>query len=200
MIANAITLCRLLLTFGVIALLGIHRTLDIAMLATIAFIFALDALDGYIARKRNETDDTGALLDTLADRIVENTFWIYFTAMGLIPVWMPVIVMARGLITDSLQRFRQSPKRRWTHALSHSRISRGLYSTLKMLTFMSQKAAPFSKLQNKSAIGLLLPRLPSVSFAHSQSWCRLSKHCIMKVEDNLREFNEKHFDTTRRTN
>jgi len=33
MLANTITLTRLILTFGVIALLGIHRTLDIAIRA-----------------------------------------------------------------------------------------------------------------------------------------------------------------------
>jgi len=156
MIANAITLCRLLLTFGVIALLGIHRTLDIAMLATIAFIFALDALDGYIARKRNETDDTGALLDTLADRIVENTFWIYFTVVGLIPLWMPIAVMTRGVITDALQHQDGYPQNGWTHALTRSRASRGLYGAVKMFAFMSLASVIVFKKPSLETLSLIL--------------------------------------------
>jgi len=121
MLANIITLTRVLLTFGVIALFGKHRTLDIALIFTIAFIFALDALDGYIARKRNETSESGALLDTLADRIVENTFWLYFTAKGLIPLWMPTAVMARCFITDALQRMHGCLKAdRHRHSPAHA--------------------------------------------------------------------------------
>lgn len=95
MLANAITLFRLSLTFVLIALFGKHRTVDIALIATIAIIFILDAVDGYIARKRNEVSEIGVLLDTVSDRIIENTFWIYFTATGVIPVWMPIAVRTR---------------------------------------------------------------------------------------------------------
>ena len=59
MVANTITLCRLLLTFAVIVLFGRHHTLDIGLIATIAIIFTLDGIDGYIARRRNETSKLG---------------------------------------------------------------------------------------------------------------------------------------------
>lgn len=137
MLANAITVTRLLLTFGVIILFGIHRKIDIALITTIALVFTLDAFDGYIARKRNETSETGALLDTLADRIIENTFWIYFTGIGLIPIWMPITVMTRGVLTDTLQKSFGYPQNGWTHVLSRGRISRAFYGFIKMLTFMS---------------------------------------------------------------
>lgn len=137
MLANIITVTRTLLTFCVIAPFGHHSTLDIALIFTIAIIFTLDAVDGYIARRRNETTATGALLDTIADRIIENTFWIYFTAIGLLPLWMPITVMARGVITDTLQQKHEYPTHGWTHALTRSRISRGLYGIVKMLTFIT---------------------------------------------------------------
>ena len=137
MLANTITLSRLSLTFAVIVLFEKHQALDIALIATISVIFALDALDGYIARQRNETSEIGALLDTIADRIIENTFWIYFTATGLIPLWMPIAVMARGVITDTLQRTHGYPRNGWRYDLTRSRISRGLYGAVKMLVFMS---------------------------------------------------------------
>ena len=98
MFANIITLFRTFLTFGVVVLFGRQPTLDIALIFSISLIFGLDALDGYIARSRNETSETGALLDTLGDRIVENTFWLYFTVEEGIPLWMPIAVMALSLI------------------------------------------------------------------------------------------------------
>lgn len=141
MLANTITLIRTIITFGIIALFGRHPTLTIALIFSIPVIFILDAVDGIVARKRNETTEIGALLDTIADRIIENTFWIYFSASGLLPLWMPITVMARGVITDTLQKSFGYPKKRWAHALTRSRISRGLYGAVKMLTFMSLASA-----------------------------------------------------------
>ena len=86
MVANTITIARIVYTFAVIALFGRHPTLDITLIFSIALIFILDAVDGIVARNCNKISEIGALLDTLADRIVENTFWIYFTATGQLPV------------------------------------------------------------------------------------------------------------------
>lgn len=138
MIANAITLGRLLVTFIVILLFKVHPVLDIALITTVALIFILDAVDGIVARRRNETSAIGALLDTIADRAIENIFWIYFAAVGHISVWIPIAVMTRGIFTDCLQgAFENPPKNRWTHALTRSRISRALYGTVKMFAIMS---------------------------------------------------------------
>ena len=145
MIANTITLCRLLLTFVVIVLFGRHQTLDIGLIVTIAIIFPLDGIDGYIARRRNETSKLGEVLDTVADRIIENTFWIYFSTTGHLPVWMPIAVMSRGFITDSLQRFFGYPETGWAHALTRSRISRALSGITKMLAFTSLASTCFLK-------------------------------------------------------
>ena len=145
MIANTITLCRLLLTFVVIVLFGRHWALDIGLIATIAIIFALDGVDGYIARRCNKTSKLGEVLDTVADRIIENTFWIYFTATGSLPLWMPIVVMARGFITDALQRYFGYPESGWTHALTRSRISRALSGITKMLAFTSLASTSFLK-------------------------------------------------------
>ena len=136
MIANVITLCRVILTFGVIALFGRNRLLDIAMVVTIVLIFTLDALDGIVARKRDEVSEIGVVFDTVADRVIENTFWIYFTVVGCIPVWMPIVVMARGFFTDGLQRITSCPKENWATLLARSRTSRAFYGATKMLAFM----------------------------------------------------------------
>ena len=141
MFANTITIARILFTFVVIGLFGKHRPLNIALIFSIVLIFILDAVDGIVARNCNKTSKTGALLDTLADRIVENTFWIYFTATGHIPLWMPIAVMTRGVVTDTLQRTHGYPEHGWTYTLTRSRLSRGLYGAVKMFTFMSLASA-----------------------------------------------------------
>ena len=137
MLANTITCSRLLFTFIVIGMFGKHNTLNFLLIGAIAFIFLLDAMDGIVARRRNETSKIGALLDTIADRIIENTFWIYFTSIELIPLWMSITVMARGFIVDNLQRRFGTPKNGWAIAITGSRTSRGLYGCTKMFTFMS---------------------------------------------------------------
>ena len=145
MLANTITIARILFAFVVIALFGQHPTLNIALIFSIALIFILDAVDGIVARNCNKTSETGALLDTLADRIVENTFWIYFTVEGGIPLWMPIVVMARGVLTDTLRRTHGDPEHGWTYILARSRMSRGLYGAVKMFTFVSLASAPVFK-------------------------------------------------------
>lgn len=55
MTANQITVIRPLLSFWVLLVLGRHPTLDALLCVIIVGIFALDALDGYLARKRKET-------------------------------------------------------------------------------------------------------------------------------------------------
>ena len=62
-----------------------------------------DGLDGYVARKFNVASKFGALLDIMGDRIVENVFWIIFCSLGWIWVCVPIIVLTRGIVTDSLR-------------------------------------------------------------------------------------------------
>ena len=88
--ANAITLCRLLLLWWVIFLAyqatPLWQLLNVPLLI---LVFASDGLDGYIARKRNETSLFGALFDVAADRIVELSLWVVLAHLALIPVWVP---------------------------------------------------------------------------------------------------------------
>ena len=136
MLANTITLCRILLTFGVIVLFKLNVNLNIACIITIVIIFVLDAVDGTVARIRNETSKFGAIFDVSADRIIENIFWVYFSVTGYIPLWIPLVVLTRGILTDNMQQYLTEPKNRLSLALTKSRISRGAYGTLKMITFL----------------------------------------------------------------
>ena len=103
-LANIITLSRIFMVFMVAGLLfcSCHKSYIIALVLT-AILMWFDGLDGFIARKFNISSRLGALLDIMGDRIVENVFWITFTSLGWINVAIPIIVLSRGIITDSLR-------------------------------------------------------------------------------------------------
>jgi len=147
MVANFITLARLVLVFVVVALFGQRVYLDILMIMATALILALDAFDGYVARKLKQVSDFGALFDIVGDRVVENIYWIYFAVAGLIPFWFPMIVLARGFVTDGIRSAafaqgktafgRQTMMRStWTRMLTSSRASRSIYGGFKTITFL----------------------------------------------------------------
>ena len=102
--ANFITIFRVLLIFGAIYLLYQGNPYAyIILLASVAISFSLDGLDGYVARKFNESSKFGAMLDIMSDRIVENTLWVTFAVLGWIPVAFPLISLTRGFITDGIR-------------------------------------------------------------------------------------------------
>lgn len=102
--ANFITIIRAFLVFIAVYLLFHNSTLSyvLALILTIV-AFAFDGLDGWVARKLNESSKLGSVLDIMSDRIVENTYWIVFAVLGWLPVVFPLVVIARSFIVDSLR-------------------------------------------------------------------------------------------------
>lgn len=104
--ANLITISRMILALVTVALLFTKTTpvYTGAFILTIIVIW-MDGLDGYVARKFNESSKFGALLDILGDRVVENVYWITFACVlpEYVPVWMPLVVVTRGLLTDGVR-------------------------------------------------------------------------------------------------
>lgn len=146
MTANIITLLRIGLVFVAVLLFGtgFYGQLS-AFLLTILIIY-MDALDGYVARKLNTASDFGALFDITGDRIVENVYWIYFASIGMVTIWIPIIVITRGFLTDSLRSIafaegktafgdKTMMRSGFTRFLVSSRISRGIYGVSKALIF-----------------------------------------------------------------
>ena len=85
MVANFITLARLVLVFVVVALFGRIFYLDLLMIGATALILALDAVDGYVARKRKETSDFGALFDIAGDRFLHRNKITRITLQKCVP-------------------------------------------------------------------------------------------------------------------
>jgi len=102
--ANWVSVLRMVLAMGVAGLLFIKTP---TMYWTAFFITLLviwmDGLDGYLARKLNETSKFGAVFDILCDRVVEMIYWITFLALGWIPLWIPLFVVTRGILVDGFR-------------------------------------------------------------------------------------------------
>ncbi len=102
--ANFITILRIILAIITVSLLFV-QTVPVYILAFVLTVLVIwmDGLDGYVARKFNESSRFGAVLDILGDRIVENIYWITFCALNFIPAWIPIVVVTRGILTDGVR-------------------------------------------------------------------------------------------------
>ena len=71
----------------------------------ILFIIAsiTDFLDGYIARKYNLITDFGKLIDAIADKILVNSVLIVLAAQGFIHPIIPVVIIIRDSIVNSIK-------------------------------------------------------------------------------------------------
>ncbi len=102
--ANLVTLLRMLLCFVVTWLLlaRSHEHYWWAFVLTVLIIW-MDGLDGYLARKFNETSRFGAMFDILGDRVVEQIYWLLFLALHWVPLWMVMAVIVRGVLVDGFR-------------------------------------------------------------------------------------------------
>ena len=102
--ANIVSVVRIFVAYIAIALLYNHSTWAyISAFLLTAIAFAMDGLDGYLARKLNQSSKWGAVLDILGDRIVEVSYWIVFAVMGWISILFPMICVARAFTTDGIR-------------------------------------------------------------------------------------------------
>ena len=103
-IANIVSITRIFIAYSAIALLYVQTTSAyvLAFLLT-AIAFAMDGLDGYLARKLNQSSKWGSVLDILGDRIVEVSYWTVFAVMGWISIWFPLVCVARAFTTDGIR-------------------------------------------------------------------------------------------------
>lgn len=148
MTANIITLGRILLTFIVIIFFQMGFYWRIAALLLTILVIYLDSLDGIVARKLGVASEFGALFDITGDRIVENIYWILFTAVGLVSMWVPIIFISRSFLVDTLRgvAFAKEGKTPFgeksmmrspiTRFLTASRFSRAVYGAGKLIAFI----------------------------------------------------------------
>jgi len=119
---NKITMSRIILSFIIIILLlfpfdatGLEMpklfvdeaiVIDLKyIIAGILFIIAslTDFVDGYLARKHNLVTDLGKVLDAIADKVLVNSVLIILAASGFISPIIPVVIVVRDSIVNSIK-------------------------------------------------------------------------------------------------
>ena len=75
------------------------------LLCGVIFLIAslTDFLDGHLARKYNLVTDMGKVLDAIADKILVNGVLILLAVEGYISVIIPVVIVSRDIIVDSIK-------------------------------------------------------------------------------------------------
>lgn len=93
---NAISILRILLILPILELI-IRGNYHVALLL---FFFAgfSDGLDGYLAVRFNWQSRLGGLLDPVADKLLVAGMFITLAWIGLVPVWLASIVIARDVV------------------------------------------------------------------------------------------------------
>lgn len=94
-IPNIITIARLFLVPIIVSTM----TAGWYEIAFTLFLIAglSDALDGYIAKRWNMQSELGAYLDPLADKLLIVSIFIVMADLGLLPVWLVGLVIARDV-------------------------------------------------------------------------------------------------------
>ena len=159
--ANLVTLSRLLLLLLVAWLFYQPVTpWSFAGFFLIALVFVSDGLDGYIARKRNETSLFGALFDIAGDRITELTLWIVAADIDLVPVWVPLVFIIRGVIVDTIRSSNAAAEGVSPFGLMRSRLGKFIVAgKFVRILYAAVKASAFAGLALQRPFPALLPEL-----------------------------------------
>ncbi len=142
--ANHITTLRLALLVVVVLLSYLAPPIwQWANVPLLIVIFVLDAVDGWVARVRHEESLFGAIYDIAADRVVENVLWIVCAHLQLVPVWVALVFITRGILVDAVRSVGASQGKtpfsltisKLGHELVGGRAMRIVYAAIKATAF-----------------------------------------------------------------
>lgn len=76
-----------------------------AVVSVVVFglICLTDTLDGYLARSRNEVTVFGKFIDPIADKILVVAALLALVELGLLPSWIPMVIVAREMLVSGLR-------------------------------------------------------------------------------------------------
>lgn len=78
---------------------------DHAYWATVVFVVAMatDQVDGWLARRRNQTSAFGSLLDPIADKALVVSALVMLVGEQVAPAWMVAAIVTRELLVSGLR-------------------------------------------------------------------------------------------------
>jgi CDP-diacylglycerol--glycerol-3-phosphate 3-phosphatidyltransferase len=101
---NLITIGRVALVPFVLLLIDNYSPLR-TFLASLLYMAAAagDALDGYLARKRNQVSVLGKFLDPLADKLIVTAVLVWMVSLNRAPASVVVVLIGRDLAINGLR-------------------------------------------------------------------------------------------------
>jgi len=114
-LANRITLMRIILipVFLVVLLGELPVWIDAPVwwrtaqpwvaAAIFAILAATDAVDGYIARTRNQVTTFGKFIDPLADKLLVTAALVALVDLERLPSWIALVIISRELVVSGLR-------------------------------------------------------------------------------------------------
>lgn len=148
------------------------------IIAGILFIIAslTDFLDGYIARKYNLVTDFGKLIDAIADKILVNSVLIILAAQGFIHPIIPVVIIVRDSVVNSIKMLAAS-KGKVVAAIKSGKVKTACLMVGIVLTLFYN--LPF-ELWGISVSKVLLFIATILSIISGVQYYVLNKHLIME--------------------
>lgn len=95
-IPNLISVCRLLAVPFIIWLISIQHYSSAFWIFLLAGVS--DGVDGFIAKRFNQTTELGAYLDPIADKVMLVAVFLSLGIQGLLPLWLVILVISRDLL------------------------------------------------------------------------------------------------------
>jgi len=186
--ANLVVLLRTALVFLIISLFAApsHATRT-AALTLLAVAAPLDWLDGFIARRLGTVSRMGSLLDTLGDRITENLLLVYFSWERLVPLYLPIVFVARSFASDFIRHLNAMNghstfsvnQSRLGRLIVASRASRAIYLILKMAVFFLAGAALLLEVSPESSAALEAAKAALVWGSGTLVFFNLLRFCLL---------------------
>jgi CDP-diacylglycerol--glycerol-3-phosphate 3-phosphatidyltransferase len=101
---NLVTMSRVALVPFVLIFIDNFSPLR-SFIASLLYLGAAagDALDGYLARSRNQVSMLGKFLDPLADKLIVTAVLVFMVALSRVPAWVVVVLIARDLAINGLR-------------------------------------------------------------------------------------------------
>lgn len=139
-------------------------------LAAIVFtvLAATDAVDGYLARSRNEITTFGKFLDPLADKLLVTAALLALIELRVLPAWVALVIISREFIVSGL---------RMVASAEGTVISASWYGKLK--TVLQIIAIIVFIVKDSSVIETLSE--PLAWWMQGAAWCVMGAAVIMTI-------------------
>jgi CDP-diacylglycerol--glycerol-3-phosphate 3-phosphatidyltransferase len=101
---NLVTMGRVLFVPVVLYFMDNYSPVRSLIAAILYLVASLgDMADGYLARSRDQVSVLGKFLDPVADKLMVTAVMVFMVALGRVPAWLVVVLIARDLAITGLR-------------------------------------------------------------------------------------------------